>query len=169
MTGMTDDEVARALAAAVPAMPAPPDRLDRVAARVRRRRAVATAGAVAVVALAGLALAALPWAGATTRPSAAAPGWSPSGGPGDEDPICTPAPPDTEVPASPEAYGCTEGDRLLKRGLAFDFDDAPRQWVGLTCDVVWQSYWSRFGGRAVLNAIERLAGTEPPRTTAGRR
>jgi hypothetical protein len=229
MTGPTDDDLARVLAAAVPRMPAPPDRMERVGALVRRRRNLRTVGALAVLVLTVLAVSALPRFLGSARPVSAPPIGTPSpqgtGGSGDEDPICGPEPyltpvptpfggpwpprlaglmrvtlcewrlegeryalqrrlivtagvtdvvgmllaaPDDEVPAyTPEAYRCTGADQQLVRRLVLDFDEAPREWIGLTCDVLWQSWWQRFGGRAVLDTLvghaeSSLSGPSPP-------
>jgi hypothetical protein len=223
MTGPTDDDLVRLLAAAVPRMPAPPDRMERVGALVRRRRNLTTVGALAVLVLTLLAVSALPRFLASARPVSALPISTPSphgtGGSGDEDPICGPEPyltpatspfggsfpphtaglvrvtlcewrlegdryalqrrlivtegiadvvravlaaPEGEVPPfSPDAYGCTEADRGLQRRLLLQYDDAPGQWIALTCDVLWQSSWARFGGRAVVDTVERRGATQP--------
>jgi hypothetical protein len=213
MTGMTDDELVRVLADAVPAMPAPPDRMDRVAARVRRHHArLATGTAVAVV-VAVLAVVALPRTWASPRPEAVPPAASTPAG---DDPICGPAPYLTPAPspfggawpprldgtvrvtlcewrredsgyalqrrlivtdgvrdvvstllAAPpdevrqEDFPCAVGTGRLSR-LAFDLAGGSREWVGLTCDVLWQSSWQRYGGRAVLDAITRLSSPPAP-------
>jgi hypothetical protein len=207
--GMTDDELARVLADAVPVMPAPADRMDRVAARVRRHRALTATGAAAAVGLAALAAVAIPQTWASPRPDsvplvASTPaGVDPICGPG---PFLTPAPSPfggawpprlngavrvtlcewgrgdpryvlerrvivtagvTEVvsellsaPDHPTASQCPDIDQDLKRRLVFDLADGSREWIGLTCDVLWQSSWMRYGGLAVLDAVARLA-TEP--------
>jgi hypothetical protein len=222
VTGMTDDELARMLAAAVPVLPPPADRMDRVAARVRRRHTLTATGMAAVVVVTMLAAVALPRTWAAPRPEAVPPAAStPVGG----DPICGPAPAVTPAPspfggawpprvagavrvtlcqwgllddsryvlqrrlvvtdgvgevvstlvAAPdgpvpmEDFRCTDADQRWNRRLAFDFADGSREWVGLICDVLWQSSWQRYGGHAVLDAMARLSSeswpTVPPRPT----
>ena len=46
----------------------------------------------------------------------------------------------------------------FSKATSFDFDEAPRLWIGLTCDVMWQSWWMRYGGRAVVDVLVDLAG-----------
>jgi hypothetical protein len=211
--GMTDDELAQALAAAVPVMPAPPDRMDRVAARVRRYRVLMATGTAAAVVVTVLAVVALPRTWASPRPEAVPPAGSRPAGP---DPICHPAPYVVPAPspfggawpprvagairvtlcewklddsryvlhrrlvatdgvgdvvstllAAPdgavrlEDYRCTAADERWNRRLVFDFADGSREWVGVVCDVLWQSSWSRYGARAVLEALVERSWPEP--------
>jgi hypothetical protein len=219
---MTERDLGRLLASAVPTMAAPPDRLAQVGARVRRRRlATATAAAIGVVAvIAGTAV---------LRPVPTPAGNLPPASRGPEidvDPICVPRPDLTPVPTpvgtqwppridgavrvtlcewrlerNPDRYELTRRlvvtdgvGRVVSailalpadevnysdlrcatdvgyiRRLAFDFDDRPREWVLLVCDVAGQSFWFRYGARNVVLVLERAYADQPSEaaTSSGR-